>query len=145
MARRAQTSREKVIAALRKAYGMSPIEVAKATGLEHDNVRQLLRRMTRAGEIRHQHWSYYAPDKISHTDDWYVRRSISDVLKRLEEERNKLALIGPLTLEEAIDFMARTGGIEYARKQFQKVAANLDKLLAEAEEDYWSDQKDEDE
>src|SRR6516225_7019835 len=41
MARRVQTSREKVIAALRKGYGMSPIEVVKATGLEHDNVRQL--------------------------------------------------------------------------------------------------------
>ena len=73
----------------------------------------------------------------------YVRRSISDVLKRLEEERNKIALIGPRALEEAIDFMARTGGIEYARKQFQKVADNLDKLLAEAEEDYWSDVEDE--
>jgi hypothetical protein len=100
--------------------------------------------MTQAGEIRHQHWSYFAPDKISHTNDWHVRRSISDTLKRLEEERNKIALIGPLALEEAIDFMARTRGIEYSRKQFQKVAANLDKLLAEAKEDYWSDKEGED-
>jgi len=109
--------------------------------LEHDNVRQLLRRMARASEITPRHGSYFLPardDYAREENSHHVVGAVSACLKRLERENFDRLVIGQAALNEAIDFMARTLGTAMARTQFQKVGANLDKVLADLEEQYWS-------
>jgi hypothetical protein len=147
MSRKPKTSRERVLAYVEKATaGVTPIDVAKATGIEHANARQLLRRMTMARDIQHRYGSYYPAPNVtaqpSGSDVRYVESTVGKCLKSLELEHYDPQSIARCALEEILNFMVRTLGADWTRSQIKKFNSGLEAKLVELDKEYWSDEED---
>lgn len=139
--------RDKILAYLQKLDARSdasPKEIADATGLPYDNVRQYVRRMVRYGEIeissegRYCHsGSVLARDRKQFGDPG-VGALLYQCLRRLEDERRDPHTVAMAGLDVTLDYMVRRCGVDWARERIKEFDAGLETTLRSLEDLYGS-------
>src|SRR5262244_2819346 len=124
MAKEEKTAREKILFLLEKARdGMTPIRVAEATGISHNNARQLLRRLARSGQLARINGLYCPSGRRTRKNLAHgAHREIRRCLERLTEERVPPAVVGPIALQQVLSFMEETCGLEFARDKVSEAS-----------------------
>lgn len=142
-----KSTRDKISAYLQKLdtrSDASPKEIADATGLPYDNVRQYVRRMVRYGEIEvSSEGRYCRTGSMSARDrkqlgDPGVGAMLYQCLRRLEDERRDPLTVAMAGLEETLDYMVRRCGVDWARERIKEFNASLEAALKSLEDLHWS-------
>lgn len=110
-------------------------EIADATGLSYDSVRQCVRRMVRHGEIEVSSEERYCRSASMLERD---KKQLADpengtllhqCLRQLENERRDPRIVAMAGLQETLNYMVSRRGTGWARERIKEFNANLEATL----------------